>query len=190
MCRASTAAAAISWAAVRTLRPEVRSMSAIERGRRARARTVSRPMCLRSAGRSSKARVPSSQSASRAVAASARSNGIGLPNATHTGVGISRGDFHRYLFPAKENTEPQRPSMATGTTGTRAFLAISSYPFRIAISWPVREISPSGNTQTSSPCSSALTASRSHCKRLSGATTITPALLNIQERNQPVPGPL
>src|SRR5208283_6022149 len=116
--RASTAAAAISWAAVSTFRSAVRSTSATEPGRLARARTTSRPTCLRSSGLSWNATVPSSISALRAAAVSAFSGGIGSPKTTHTGVGIRRGDFQRYLFPANEYTDPQRPSMAAGTTGT------------------------------------------------------------------------
>ena len=74
-------------------------------------------------------------------------------------------------------------------TGTLALLAMSSNPFRSAISWPVREISPSGKRQTSSPSFSAFTESRSHCDGRSGDTSITPAILKIQHSSAPVPGP-
>jgi hypothetical protein len=75
-------------------------------------------------------------------------------------------------------------------TGTLALRAMCSKPLRIAISWPVREIAPSGNTHTSSPRPRAATASRSHWEGLCGETLITPAFLNIQSRRPPVPGPL
>lgn len=185
----STAAAPTSWAALTTRRPDVRSTMAVDPGRRARARTVSRATCRRRTGLSSKASVPSSMIALRAETASARACGIGAPKATHTGVRLRRGDFQRYRLPAKENTDPQRPSTAAGTTGTLALRAMSSKPLRMAISWPVREIPPSGNTHTSSPHSRALTASLSHCEGLSGETVITPARLKIQSSRPPVPGP-
>jgi len=187
--RASTAAAATSWAAVSARRSAPRSMRATEPGRLASARTISRPMCLRSTGRSANASAASSMSALLAAAASAFPVGMGSPNATQTGVGRRRGDFHRYLFPAKEKTEPQRPSTATGITGTPAPRAISSNPLRIAISWPVREIAPSGKTQTSSPRLSALTVFLSHCADGAGETRITPALLKIHFRRPLVSGP-
>ena len=69
----------------------------------------------------------------------------------NTGVGNKRGDFQRYLLPANENTEPHSPSIAAATTGTSACLAINSNPRWIAINWPVREMWPSGHTQTTSP---------------------------------------
>ena len=50
--------------------------------------------------------------------------------------------------------------IATGTTGTFACRAIISKPRLMRMSWPVREICPSGNTHTSSPACSARIAAR------------------------------
>ena len=62
-----------------------------------------------------------------------------------------------------------------GTTWTLAMCAISSNPLRRFMSCPVREISPSVNTHTSSPFLSAATAPRSHWEGLSLETGMTPA---------------
>ena len=114
---------------------------------------------------------------------------MGSPKATQAGVGARRGDFQRYRFPEKENTEPQNPSIAAGMTGTLAVRAMSSNPRRIVISWPVRDISPSGKMHTSSPRFRAATASLSHWTRQVSDTGMTPARPKNPAHERSRPGP-
>jgi len=189
MRRASTAATTTSCAALTGRRPAVPSTTTQRPGFLASARITSRPRWRRSDGRSSKASAPRSSSARRAATTAAPSGGRAAPKATKTGVGIRRGDFQRYLCPANENTEPQSPSIAAGITGTPARCARISKPRLISISWPVREICPSGKRQTSSP---AWRARMARCMAAEGCRTergITPASRNPSLSHPAISGP-
>ena len=158
--RDSTAAAAKSCPHFNSRRPTARSTTSRRHGCFVSVRTHSRPRWRLSAGRSSNDWRPRSRSSRRAHVVLTAVGGVSWPNEIKTFVGISRGDFQRYLLPAKENTEPHSPSIAAAITGTFACRAINSKPGRMAISCPVREMCPSGQRHTSSPAFSARTAAR------------------------------
>ena len=124
-----------------------------------------------------------SSSSRRAHAVLTRSGGVAGPNAMNACVGSSRGDFHRYLLPANENTEPHSPSIAAATTGTFACRAITSKPRWISISCPVREMCPSGHTHTSSPALSAATAAFNPARGCSTEIGIDPLISKHQLKN-------
>ena len=90
----------------------------------------------------------------------------------------SRGDFKNNGRRREENTEPHSPSTKAtlATTGTLARRAMTSKPFRISMSCPVREMPPSGKMQTRSPACSALIATRMPSVGFAGLIGMTPLM--------------